>query len=143
MKKMLTLLAIVTLTGTAAMANSHNTAKEAVASKPVMASLATPAAVASENAALKASIDRLTDLQAELQSQLAYQQTMAGMFQQLQAKEVAEVSAELEAYNSYDRTMQQAMQYLQAERQADEKADAAAKASYEHMMANMLKQLAK
>lgn len=142
MKKMITLLALVTLTGTAALATT-TTKKETVASKPEMTNLATPAAVASENASLKASIDRLTHLQAELQSQLAYQQTMAGMFQQLQAKEMAEVSAELDAYNSYDRTMQQTMQYLKAQRQADQQADAAAKASYEQMMANMLKQLAK
>ena len=140
---MLTLLALVTLTGTAALAHSHNTSKEAVASKPTIASLATPAEVATENAALKASIDRLTDLQAELQSQLAYQQTMAGMFQQLQAREMAELNAELDAYNGYDLTMQHTMVYLQAQRQADAKADATALASYEQMMANMLKQLAK
>jgi len=128
MKKMITLLALVTLTGTAALATA-TTKKETVASKPEISNLAPPAAVASENASLKASIDRLTDLQAELQSQLAYQQTMAGMFQQLQAQEMAEITAELEAYNSYDRTMQQTMQYLQAQRQADQQAETAARAA--------------
>lgn len=144
MKKTLTLAALLTLS--VAFVAARPTAVPATPAHSTAASLATRiSAVARENEELKSLVATLENEVAELQSELAYNQMMSKMLQQLRQEgadqQAAEQAAEAASDDNYRQLMSQVLQHARQRHEAEADAEAAAQTNYETMMQQMLQKI--
>ncbi|QGW29094.1 hypothetical protein [Phnomibacter ginsenosidimutans] len=106
---MISLMALTLGLGSAKAEKSTTTASHK-ASHAVVAAEAYKT-VLEENRRLKLQLEELENLQAEMQSTLAYNQMMGNMMLKLEAQKLEEQQADMEAINNYNKMMAAAIRF--------------------------------
>ena len=110
MKTLMISLMVLTLGLGSAKAEKSTTVASNKASHAVAAAEAYKS-VLEENRRLKLQLEELENLQAEMQSTLAYNQMMGNMMLKLESQKLQEQQAEMEAIHNYNKMMAAALQF--------------------------------